>query len=92
MEYKAKTKIHWIQNKAKFQQMLVGLDKPYKIAFFFVRNSARAFDYVNVAQLPLDLMQEYGWIENDNMLNVLPIFAGYNVDKTKPGVYISVVK
>lgn len=91
MKYKENSYIDWWKNAKKFQKMIKGKEKPYKIGFYFIRNSRRKFDYVNVAQLPLDLMQEYKWIENDNMENVIPIFLGYEVDKKNPGIIIEVL-
>ena len=91
MKYKENSYIDWWQNAKKFKKMIKGKEKPYKIGFYFIRNSRRKFDYVNVAQLPLDLMQEYKWIENDNMENVIPIFLGYEVDKGNPGMRIEIL-
>ena len=91
MKYKKNTADEWWQEGIKFREMLKGKKKPYKIGFYFIRNSKRAFDYVNVAQLPLDLMQENEWIENDNMENVIPVFLGYEVDKRNAGVRIEIL-
>ena len=46
---------------------------------------------MNLAQLPLDLMQEYDWLENDDMETVIPVFLGYEIDKEKAGVKIKVL-
>ncbi len=91
MEYKKNTAYDWHKKGTEFKKMLKGKEKPYKIGFYFIRDSKRKFDYVNVAQLPLDLMQEYSWIENDNMENVIPIFLGYKVDKEETGIKIEVL-
>lgn len=81
----------WWENIGKFKEMIKGKEKPYKVGFYFIRDSKRKFDYINVAQLPLDLMQDYDWIEDDNMENVIPIFLGYEVDKENPGVRIEIL-
>ena len=91
MKYKKNTADEWWQEGIKFREMLKSKEKPYKIGFYFIRNSKRAFDYVNVAQLPLDLMQENEWIENDNMENIVPVFLGYEVDKENAGVRIEIL-
>ena len=91
MKYKENSYIHWWQNAKKFQKMIKGKEKPYKIGFYFIRNSKRKFDYINAAQLPLDLMQEFNWIEDDNMENVIPVFLGYEVDKENAGVRIEIL-
>ncbi len=77
--------------KFKFQEMIKGKEKPYKIGFYFIRDSRRAFDYINALQLPLDLMQDFAWIDDDNMENVIPIILGYEVDKENTGVRIEVL-
>lgn len=55
----------WWKNTSKFMEMIKGKEKPYKIGFYFIRDSKRKFDYINAAQLPLDLMQDYDWIDDD---------------------------
>lgn len=78
-------------NKKKFKKMIEGKKKPYKIAFYFIRDTKRKFDLINAAQLPLDLMQKAGWIEDDDASTVLPVFLGYKVDKENAGLIIKVL-
>ena len=73
------------------QIYIKGKEKPYKISFYFIRDTRRKFDYVNAAQLPLDLMQKYGWLEDDDCHNVIPVFEGYEVDKENAGVIIKIL-
>ena len=80
-KYIKNSKADWVLNKRNFLKMLVGKEKPYKIKF----------DYINAAQIVFDLMQEYGYIEDDNSTNVIPIFKGFEVDKARTGVEISVI-
>jgi hypothetical protein len=89
--YVKKTKKDYIDNKEYFLKMLEGKEKPYKISFYFIRDSRRKFDYINAAQLPLDLMQKYEWLEDDDCHNVLPVFEGHEVNKEKAGVIIKVL-
>jgi hypothetical protein len=91
-EYKKNTQIYWIKYKNQFLEMIKNEEKPYKIGFKFIRDSRRKSDYSNIVQLPLDLMQEYGWIENDDMTNIQPFFLPFEIDKSKAGVEIYVVK
>lgn len=37
-------------------------------------------------------MVKYGWIEDDDVYNLVPYFHGYHVDKENPGVIIKVLK
>ena len=66
--------------------------KPHHIGFYFIRNSKTKFDYINAAQIILDLMSAHHIINDDNMDEVIPVFLGYHVDKNKPGVIIKVLK
>ena len=90
-KYIKTSKADWLVNKNEFLKMLKGKEKPYKIELFFIRDSRRRFDYINAAQIVFDLMQEYGYIEDDNSTNVIPIFKGFEVDKARTGVEISVI-
>jgi hypothetical protein len=91
MEYKKNTALFWIRHKAQFLEMIKDKSKPYRIGFYFIRDSKRKADFINLAQLPLDLMQEYNWLENDDMDTVLPVFTGYEVNKEKAGVIITIL-
>ena len=58
-------------------------EKPYKISFKFVRGSRHRFDYINAAQLPLDIMTELNIIDDDNADEVIPVFIPYEYNKEK---------
>lgn len=90
--YIKNSKADWIKNKNEFLKMLKGKEKPYKIELYFIRDSKRRFDYINAAQIIFDLMQEYGYIEDDDSTNVIPVFKGFEVDKARAGVEIRVLK
>lgn len=90
-KYIKTSKTDWILNKRNFLKMLENKEKPYKIELFFIRDSKRRFDYINAAQIIFDLMQEYGYIEDDDSTNVIPAFKGYEVDKARAGVEIEVL-
>lgn len=90
-KYIDKSEMDWRFNKTEFFKMLKGKNKPYKIELYFIRDSKRKFDYINAAQIIFDLMQEYGYIEDDDSTNVIPVFKGFEVDKARTGVEISVI-
>ena len=90
-KYIDKSEMDWRFNKTEFFKMLKGKEKPYKIELYFIRDSRRKFDYINAAQIIFDLMQEYGYIEDDDSTNVIPIFKGFEVDKDRTGVKIEVL-
>ena len=74
----------------KFKELVKDLKKPYRVGFYFIRDSKRKFDYINALQLPLDLMTANGWIDDDNCDEIIPVVLGYEVDKTNPGVRIEI--
>jgi hypothetical protein len=90
-EYIRKHEQEYLLNKDMFRNCLSKQEKPYRIGFYFIRDSRRKFDYINAAQLPLDLMQKYGWIDDDDCHNVIPVFLGYEVDKAKTGMVINIL-
>ena len=87
-----KTKSEWIKQKEEFKKALKGLESPYYIEFTFIRRTKHRFDYINIAQAPLDQMKFYGWLEDDNSSVVKPYFADYQYDKTNPGLIIKILK
>ena len=89
--YVKNTKGEYLAKKDEFLNLLKGKEKPYKIGFYFIRDSRRKFDYINAAQLPLDLMQKYGCLEEDNCDHVVPSFLGYEVDKENAGMIMKIL-
>jgi len=65
---------------------------PREIGFKFFRNSRHKFDYLNPAQTVQDEMVKYGWLEDDNMLCIIPVFFEYEYDKLNPGVEINLME
>ena len=90
-KYLKESKADWLINKNEFLKMLKGKEKPYKVKLFFIRDSKRRFDYINAAQIIFDLMQHYGYIEDDDSQNIIPVFKGFEVDKMNAGVEIEVL-
>jgi len=86
-KYTSDTKMQFVNNVGKFYNIIVG-PKPLRIKFYFIRKDKRKFDYINVVQILLDLMIKYEYIADDNMDEVIPVFGGYHVDSSNPGVYI----
>ena len=92
-EYRSKFAYQFssLENKKKFNEMTRDKEKPYKIGFYFIRDSQRKFDYINIAQIVQDLMVEHEWIVDDNCTELVPVFLGYKIDKENPGVKIEVL-
>lgn len=82
-----------VKNRDKFLWLAENrTSKRIRVNFLFIRDSKRIFDYQNIAQLPCDLMQKYGWIENDNAYVMTPVYdENFFVNKDLAGVVISVL-
>jgi Holliday junction resolvase RusA-like endonuclease len=59
---------------------------PVTIDFHFYRPSKRRFDYINLAQGPLDVLVAVGILADDDMKHVVPGEWGWSVDKDNPRV------
>ncbi len=91
-KYYRESKKYWEANKQDFLKMIRGMSFPIYVEFTFIRGSRRKFDYINPAQTIQDQMVKYGWIEDDNMCFMIPVFAPYRYDKENPGTEIRVFK
>lgn len=92
-KYLAEYEYQWADKKLvkKFRTKIEKLKKPYKIGFYFIRSSKRKFDYINILQLPCDLMVKYGWIDDDNCDEIIPIILGYCINKEEAGIEIEIL-
>lgn len=89
--YIKESKPDYIYNKDRFLELLQDKTAPYHISFRFIRKSKHKFDYVNPLQMVLDLMVDYGYIEDDNADVIIPYFETYEYDKENPGCFITVL-
>jgi len=90
--YIRETAKQWMLNKPNFIHLIKGKNKPYKIEFQFIRESKRRFDFVNLCQLPLDLMVKYGYLTDDDYTNVIPVINPEVIfDKENAGIKIKVL-
>ena len=79
-------------NKVKFIELTKDKQFPLRIGFYFFRDSKRKWDFVNIVQCPLDLCQQYGYIEDDDTKHVIPIYLGEEVVKKKnSGFFIEIL-
>jgi hypothetical protein len=93
--WRKETQQWWEDNKAEFIDELVDLEKPYLIGMHFVRKSKHKFDFNNPCQTIQDEAVTYGYVEDDNTDEMIPIPLNINghwhtYDKVNPGVYIKV--
>jgi len=87
--YVKQTAPFWNRYRNDFLKLIKRKKYPLKIKFTFIRGSKQKFDYHNMVQLHLDLMQKHGWLEDDCADVVVPVFLIYQYDKNNPGVIIS---
>lgn len=91
MKYRKDTAPYFKKYAKKFQKELKKHTLPVQIAFTFIRGTKHKFDYINPAQTVQDDMVKHEWIEDDNMVNMIPVFKPYKYDKEKPGVIIEII-
>jgi Holliday junction resolvase RusA-like endonuclease len=90
-KWKKATKEAWEADAEKFRSIVDQYTRPIHLGFYFVRNSNRKFDLINILQAPMDAMSKYGWFEDDNATIVIPHFLGYHVDKENPQLVIRIL-
>ncbi len=91
-EYRNNVHLIFTMKKEEFLRDIENKEKPYYIGLYYQRKSRHRFDYSNVTQILLDLMVQYGWLEDDSADNVVPVYMGYEYNKEDPGVKIQVLK
>ena len=91
MKWRKETEPYWMLYKQQFLRMIKDKPKPYRVTFKFIRGSKHQFDFVNPLQTVQDEMVKYGWIEDDNADELLPVLVPYEYDKSHPGVFLTVL-
>jgi hypothetical protein len=92
MKYRKATAAIYKAFASSFKKELKQHTFPVTISFKFIRGSRHKFDYINPAQTVQDDMVKNGWIEDDNMNFIIPVFEPYEYDKENPGVIIKIIK
>jgi hypothetical protein len=82
--------------RQRFRALCKGKEKPLEIGMYFVRDSRRKFDFVNLVQTVQDIIVRAEWLPDDNMDEMVPVPVEidgtvYSVDKDHAGVYIIVL-
>lgn len=96
VDYRSVTKNYWVAYSSLFKKLIKDKEPPYVIEFTLIRSSKRRWDFHNIIQLTCDLMQEYGWIEDDDIKNILPVpplppKKSHHIDKLNAGIEIRVL-
>jgi hypothetical protein len=92
MNYRKDTNAYYEKYADEFKKELTKHNLPVMISFTFIRGTRHKFDYINPAQTVQDDMVKHGWIEDDNMTFIIPVFKEYEYDKESPGVIIEINK
>ena len=92
MKYRKDTNSYYDKFSKPFKKEFDKHKLPVKVAFTFIRGTKHKFDYINPAQTVQDDMVKHGWIEDDNMNYIIPVFKEYKYDKKDPGVIIEIIK
>lgn len=74
-----------------WQKMIQNKPLPLKVSFYFYRDSKRKWDFVNIVQVLADLMQQEGYLIDDDTKNFIPLYKGEEVvSKKEAGVIITI--
>jgi Holliday junction resolvase RusA-like endonuclease len=95
-KYRKTSAAYWLMYKPEFKAELSKMSKPIIIGMHFVRGSRHKWDFINPAQTIQDEMTKAGWIDDDNVEEILPVplyidGSPWSYDKDKPGVYIAIL-
>lgn len=95
-KYRKSATQYYQDYQPRFKELAADKSKPLFIGLHFVRDSRRRWDFHNICQSTLDLMTQYGWIDDDDSKNIFPIPFPINdewegLDKENPGVYITIL-
>jgi len=92
MEYEKKMLPVYQEKLVEWKKQYDNAEKPVKAEIYFIRPTRAKFDYINLCQLPFDMMQTAEWIEDDDNFHIIPVFSGYeiNKDKTRCGFRIKI--
>jgi hypothetical protein len=90
VNYRKTAKAYYMKYADAFKDELAKHTLPVEIGLTFIRGTKHKFDYINPAQTVQDDMVTFGWIEDDNVDFIKPVFNDYQYDKTNPGVIIEI--
>jgi len=81
----------------ELKELFKDVEYPVRVGFYFVRDSKRQFDGINICQILFDIFTAFDIIPDDNMDYTIPYFMKkegkyYHVDKENAGAYIKVLK
>jgi len=92
-DYITATKMYWEVFGKEFRNSVEKLKicPPYQIEFTFIRSTKQKVDYVGPLESAQDIMQDFGWMDNDDAYTMKPHLGDLEVDKENPGVRIKIL-
>lgn len=90
--YHQLSKPYYLRLRNYFLDHVKNFPKPLILGFHHIRYNNERWDHHNMMQGPADLLQECGWIEDDDKDHVEIHPDGYTVDKFNQGLVITVYK
>lgn len=101
LRYKAATEPVINVNRSIWEGMIKDKLPPYKVGFYFIRESRNTWDYNNVNQVICDMAKDHRdrktgivttkWIPDDDMRYIKPYPLGYHYNKKNPGAVITLM-
>lgn len=92
VRYRTMATPYFLRMKKYFQELTMSLPRPLILGFYHIRFTRGAWDHHNMIQGPADIMQEVGWINDDDCYNVKIHPEGFHVDKLNQGLIITPYK
>ena len=72
--------------KSDWDHIVAELKYPYYVKFYFRRRTQSKWDFVNLVQGVADAMVKAGYIPDDDVLHLIPVWGGWDVQPQNPGV------
>jgi len=74
--------MYWEVFSKEFKNSVAALNihPPYKVEFTFIRSTKQKVDYIGPLESCQDIMQDFGWIENDDAYTLKPSLGDLEVD------------
>lgn len=79
-------------NRPKFKKLIHGINPPYHLAFYFIRNTKHEFDFDNAITTMLDLLVKMDYLKDDNANHVYTYPLGYKYNSEKAGVIMLLIE
>ena len=90
-KYKKEKVDTYLKHRQKFLRMAENKPFPLYVGFCFHRKCNARWDFNNLTELVQDMMVNSGWIPDDSVEYMVPVYVPYRIDKNSPGVTITIL-